>query len=55
MRWSQSYGGNVQMTVSWRAVALQAQDRIVKADPEEVPYILFVSATPSTTTARSLT
>ncbi|KAH9852648.1 hypothetical protein C2E23DRAFT_730367 [Lenzites betulinus] len=28
------------MTNSWRAIARQARDRIVEADPEEVPYIL---------------
>ncbi|KAI9064801.1 hypothetical protein FKP32DRAFT_1685335 [Trametes sanguinea] len=28
------------MTSSWRAIARQARDRIVEADPEDVPYIL---------------
>ncbi|KAI0654039.1 hypothetical protein C8Q70DRAFT_1030630 [Cubamyces menziesii] len=28
------------MTNSWRAIARQARDRIVEADPEDVPYIL---------------
>lgn len=31
------------MTNSWRAIARHARDRIVEADPEEVPYILSVS------------
>ena len=35
---------SVQMTNSWRAIARQARDRIVEADPEDVPYILSVSA-----------
>lgn len=37
----------MQMTNSWRAIARQARDRIVEADPEEVSYILSVSRTSS--------
>ncbi|KAI0741612.1 hypothetical protein C8Q80DRAFT_1110193 [Daedaleopsis nitida] len=37
------FGGEIHplvMTNSWRAVAKQARDRIVEADPEDVPFIL---------------
>ena len=41
------------MTNSWRAIARQARDRIVEADPEDVSFILSVSLGPTNPSAHA--